>query len=183
MIPNETLSLIAGFIAMSFVVIAYFVKKKVLYLVYQSACIVFLILSYLFNAQYFAMIGMVIGLWRALTFFWLEHKERDASILWSYLFAGLTIASYFIVNFWILGDAKPLDILCLFASCAYAFIFRIRNLKVVRFTMLAPTVVSILYNILSGAALFVTISYSFELGANVVSIFKYHVIKPHKDRT
>jgi hypothetical protein len=31
--------------------------------------------------------------------------------------------------------------------------------------------------------LFVTLSYSFELGANVTSIFKYHVFKPHKDRT
>ena len=183
MIPNETLSLIAGFIAMSFVIIAYFVKKKVLYLVYQSACIVFLILSYLFNAQYFAMIGLTIGLFRALTFFWIEHRGRNASILWSYLFSGLTIASYFIVNLWILGDAKPLDILCLVASCMYAFIFRIRDLKIVRFTMLVPTVISIVFNICSGAALFVTLSYSFELGANVTSIFKYHVIKPHKDRT
>ena len=183
MIPNETLSLIAGFIAMSFVIVSYFVRKKSLYLVYQSACIVFLILSYLFNAQFFAMVGLAIGLWRALTFFYIENKGKDASIAWSYLFSALTIASYFIVNFWILGDAIPLDILCLLASCAYAFIFRIRNLKVVRFAMLAPTIISIAFNILSGAALFVTLSYTFELGANIASIFKYHIIKPHKDRT
>lgn len=177
MIPNETLSYIAGFAAMVFVMMAYFVKKKELYLLYQSLCIVGLVFSYLFNAQFFAMIGLFISLCRALTFFLIERKGKRASIALSFLFAGLTVASYFIVNFWILGDAQPLDILCLAAACMYAFIFRIRNLKIVRFTMLVPTVISIAFNAFSGAALFATLSYVFELGANVVSIFKYHIIK------
>jgi hypothetical protein len=177
MIPNETLSYIAGFVAMVFVILAYFVKKKEMYLVYQSLCIMGLVFSYLFNAQFFAMIGLFISLCRALTFFLIERKGKKASIALSFLFAGLTVASYFIVNFWILGDAQPLDILCLASACMYAFIFRIRDLKTVRFTMLVPTVISIAYNVFSGAALFVTLSYAFELVANVVSIFKYHIIK------
>ena len=177
MIPNETLSYIAGFAAMVFVMMAYFVKKKELYLLYQSLCITGLVVSYLFNAQFFAMIGLFISLCRTLTFFFIERDGKRAGIGWSFLFAGLTVASYFIVNFWILGDAQPLDILCLAAGCMYAFIFRIRNLKIVRFTMLVPTVISIAFNAFSGAALFATLSYVFELGANVVSIFKYHIIK------
>ncbi|MBQ8374041.1 MAG: hypothetical protein IJX98_00510 [Clostridia bacterium] len=87
----------------------------------------------------------------------------------------MTIASYFIVNFGILKTAKPLDILCLSALVMYAFIFRIRNLKIVRFTMLIPTVLSILFNVLINAAVFATLTYVFELSANVISIFKYHV--------
>lgn len=182
MIPNSSLSLLAGFISMIFVMIAYFVKRKTRYLVYQSACILFLVLSYLFNAQYFAMIGLFISLCRALTFFYLEHKGKQASIAWSYFFSALTVAAYCIINFLILTDAHPLDILCLLASCAYAFIFRIRDLKTVRFLMPVPTVLSILFNAFTGAALFVTLSYVFELTANVVSIYKYH-IRPNKKQT
>ena len=141
----------------------------------QALCIIFLIVSYFFNLQYFAMIGVTIGLCRTLTFFLFERKGKRAHILFSFLFSALTIASYFIVNLWILGEAQPLDILCLLALVGYAFIFRIRNLKIVRFTMIIPTLLSVLFNILTHAALFATLSYVFELGANVVSIFKYHV--------
>ena len=173
---NETLSLIAGFIAMAFVIISYFVRKKEYYLMGQLLCIVFLIISYFFNVQFFAMIGLFIGLCRTVTFFIYENKGKPAPILWSFVFSILTLASYFIVNYGIIKTAQPLDILCLLALCAYAFIFRIRNLKIVRFSMLIPTVLSILFNVLTHSAIFVTMSYSFELGANVVSIFKYHVL-------
>ena len=42
--------------------------------------------------------------------------------------------------------------------------------------MLIPTVLSVLFNLLTDAAFFTFLSYLFELGANVASIFKYHVI-------
>ena len=177
---SKVLSLIASFIALVFVVCSYFVRKKSMYLMFQSLCIIFLIVSYFFNLQFFAMIGVTIGLGRTLTFYLFERKGKRAHILFSFLFSALTIASYFIVNFWILGDAKPLDILCLLALVGYAFIFRIRNLKVVRFAMIIPTVLSILFNVLTHAALFATLTYSFELLANIVSIFKYHVFGKKK---
>ena len=43
--------------------------------------------------------------------------------------------------------------------------------------MVIPTVLSLLFNALSGAAIFATLTYVFELSANVISILKYHVIK------
>lgn len=172
---NKVLSLIAGFLAMAFVIIAYFVKKKNLYLLFQFLCIVSLIISYFFNVQFFAMIGLSVGLCRTLTFYIFENKGKVAPIYLSFLFSALTVASYFIVNFAILKTAQPLDVLCLIALCMYAFIFRIRNLKIVRFTMIIPTVLSILFNILTHAAIFATMSYVFELLATVTSIFKFHV--------
>ena len=172
---NKTLALIAGFFAMAFVVISYFVRKKSLYLLFQALCIVFLIISYFFSVQFFAMIGLAVGLFRSLTFFAFEKKEKNAPIYWSFIFSLLTLASYFIINFGILKTSQPLDILCLVSLCAYAFIFRIRNLKIVRFTMLFPTTLAILFNALTEAAIFVTLSYVFELSANIVSIFKFHV--------
>ena len=173
---NQTLALIASFIATAFVIMAYFVKKKAYYLLCELLCIVFLVISYFFTVQFFAMIGLAVGLFRTVTFFVYENKEKVAPIYWSFLFSGLTIASYFIVNLGILKTAQPLDILCVLALVMYAFIFRIRNLKIVRFTMLVPTVLSILFNLLTHAALFATLTYVFELCANVVSIFKYHVL-------
>ena len=172
---NPILALIARFLAMVMVAFSYFMKKKSLYLLFQALCIVFLILSYFFSLEFFAMIGLVIGLFRTLVFFAYEKYDQRAPLWLSFVLGGLTIASYFIVNLGILKTAKPLDLLCLAALVAYAFIFRVRNLKLVRFTMLAPTALSILYNILTSAPIFACFTYVFELGANVISIFKYHV--------
>lgn len=172
---NPTLSLIASFIAMCFVVMSYFVRKKEFYLLYQLLCIVFLIISYFFNLQFFAMVGLFIGGLRTLIFFIYEKLDKRAPIYIAYILAGLTIASYVIINVIIVKNSQPLDILCLLALVSYVFIFRIRNLKIVRFTILAPTILSILFNSLTGAALFATLTYVFELTANVISIFKYHV--------
>lgn len=179
---NKVLALIAGFFAMAFVIISYFVRKKSLYLFFQTLCILFLIVSYFFNVQFFAMIGLAVGLCRTITFFIFENKGKPAPIYWSFIFCALTLISYFFINFGLLKTAQPLDVLCLIALCLYAFIFRIRNLKIVRFTMLLPTALSILFNILTSAAIFVTLSYAFELGANVVSIFKYHVFFKMEDK-
>lgn len=172
---NSTFALIASFIAMAFVVVAYFVRKKSNYLLCQLLCVVFLIISYFFTVQFFAMIGLAIGLSRTLTFFIYESKGKKAPLICAFVFSGLTVLSYFIVNWGILKTAQPLDILCLASLILNAFIFRIRNLKIVRYTMLIPTVLSILFNLLTHAAIFATLTYVFELCANVVSIFKYHV--------
>ncbi|MBQ8284065.1 MAG: YgjV family protein [Clostridia bacterium] len=172
---NEVLALIVSFLAMTMVVISYFVKIKKYYLLFQSLCIVFLILSYLFTAEFFAMIGLSIGLVRSLVFYYYEKKGIEAPIYLSFLISFATIVSYFIVNLGILKTAKPVDILCIIPLVMYAFIFRIRNLKIVRFTMLVPTAISILYNTLANATVFVVLSYTFELTANVVSICKYHI--------
>ena len=178
---NPTLALIASFIAMAFVIAAYFFKKKSAYLLCQLLCVIFLVISYFFTVQFFAMIGLAIGLFRTLTFFIYENKEKRAPLIWSFIFSGLTIISYFVVNFWILKTAHWLDILCLLALVMYAFIFRIRNLKIVRFTMLIPTVCAILFNLLTHAAIFATLTYVFELCSNVTSILKYHVFN-QKDK-
>lgn len=177
---NQTLSLIASFIGMACVVNAYLVKKKELFLLFQSLCLVFLILSYFFDVNYFGMIGLGIGLARALTFFLYERQDKNAPIFWSFTFSILTVGSYLIVNLGILKSAQPLDILCMSALVMYAFIFRIRSLKIVRFTMLVPTVLSIIYNIVVGAAIFTTLTYVFEMCVNLVSICRYHILPAYR---
>ena len=178
---SPILAFIASFIGMAFVIAAYLVKKKSLYLACQSLCLVFLIISYFFEVNFFGMIGLGIGLARTLTFFAYEQKDKNASIFWSFLFAFLTSCNFF-VNMFILKTGQALDVLCLLALIAYAFIFRIRSLKMVRFTMLFPTVLSIVYNIAIGAAIFTTLTYVFELVVNCVSIVRYHILPYYKEK-
>lgn len=173
---NKILADITSYIAMALVVFSYFTRKKERFLLFQSLCIVFLIISYFFNVQFFAMVGLAVGLMRALVYFGYEKKGRLAPAYWPFLLSGLTLASYFIVNYGILETADPLDILCLVGLVCYAFIFRVRNLTLVRFLMLIPTLLSVLFNILTDAAPGASLTYIFELSANVVSILRYHVI-------
>ena len=175
------LAIIASFIGMAFVIAAYLVRKKSLYLACQSLCIVFLILAYFFEVNFFGMIGLGIGLTRTLTFFAYEQKDKNAPIYWSFVFAFLTLCNFY-VNMFILKTGQALDVLCLIALIMYAFIFRVRSLKIVRFTMLAPTVLSIVYNVFVGAAIFTTLSYTFELVVNCVSIARYHVIPYYMEK-
>jgi hypothetical protein len=178
---NQVLAWITSFVAMIFVVLAYFVKKKEHYLLFQLLCIIFLILSYFFSLEVFAMVGLSIGLCRSLIFFIYEKKDLKAPIEISFVLSALTIASYLIINIGIQKNAKIEDVFCMSGLVMYAFIFRIRDLKTVRYLMIIPTVLSVLYNLLIVAPPFTVLTYGFELGANVVSIFKYHVIPERKE--
>ena len=177
---NQILALIASFIAMSFAVCSYFVKKKEMFLLFQSLCIIFLITSYFFTVQFFAMVGLFIGLVRVMIYYIYEKRGKLAPLYISFLLVLATLISYYVVNYKILNDSDPFDILCLLALTAYAFVFRIRDLKLVRFLALIPTTLSLLFTLLTDAALFATLSYAFELCANGVSIIKYHVIGDRK---
>ena len=172
---DSELGLLLSFIAMIFVMISYFVKNKKMYLVFQALCIVFLALSYLVIGQFFTMVGLIIALIRALVFFCYERLDKPAPIWIAFVISLAIFIAYAILNLIVQKNASSLDIIVLIAGVMYAFIFRIRDLKIVRFTMLAPTFLSFLYNILIEAPIFLILSYGFEGLANIVSIFRYHV--------
>ena len=179
---NELLKYISSFIAMALVGSSYFFKKKSLYLLFQFLGIIFLILSYFFSLEFVAMIGLIVGLARTLTFFLYEEKGKNANIWWAVLFSALTIGAYFLGSH-LKGENKGYyDLLYVVGLCMYAFIFRIRDFRIVRFTCLVPTVLSIVYNVLILAPIFNVLSYLIELIANIVSIFTYYVIFSKKTR-
>ncbi len=177
----ETWSITVSFVAMLLIAMSYFFKNKSGFLLFQAMGMVFIMTSYLLDGEYFAMIGLGIGLARALVFFGYEKKDKKASVLWSVFFSVLTVAVYFIVNVGILKEAKWRDVVYLIGLVLYAFIFRIRDLELMRYTVTIPTALSILYNVLCRAAPFIIVSYVFELGANILSILKYHVFAKTKE--
>ena len=152
---------------------SYFFKRKSVYLSMQGSGIFLLMIAYLLEKQYFAMAGLAIGLIRSAVYLLYECKDKPAPLWWPILFTGAGIACYCIINLWVLDDIKPYDIIYLVGLVAYAFTFRERNLNLVRYLVLFPTALSILYNVLIDAAPFVWISYTFELCANILAIIKY----------
>lgn len=174
--PNETVALIVSFVAMSLIVSSYFFAKKVYFLLFQALGTVFLVLSYLFSGEYFAMIGLAVGLSRTVTYFLFERKEKDAPIGFVFLFGALTLAAYFTVNLGILKTAKPIDIFYVASLIAYAIVFRIKDVELMRYLVLVPTVLAVLYNILCSAPIFTTISYVFEVAAGVYAVIKFNIL-------
>lgn len=170
---NQTLSQVAGGATLALMVLSYFFKSKSTYLFLQTVGLLSMFFSYLFGAEYFAMITLTVSLSRTLTFYMYERKDKEAPIAFSFLFSFLTLCAYFTVNLGILNTAKPVDIIYLSAVVMYAFIFRIRNIKTVRYTVIVPHALAVLYNLLLGNMLFVAMSYAFELLADVYAIFKY----------
>ena len=167
-----TLSFIAGLIAMIFVVSSYFLKNKKLYLFSQGLGIVFLIISFFFISEFFATVGLVVGLLRCLVYFLYEEKGKTAPIFFALCFSVMTVAVYFIVNVAVLKTNKPADIINLAALIGYAFATRIPNFRLMRWVALIPNVLSLTYCVVIAATPFVITSYFFELSANVFSIWK-----------
>ena len=172
---------VVSLVAMLLVSSSYFHKKKSLYLVFQAMGIVFLMASYLLTKEYFAMIGLGIGLARVLTYFFYENKDQDVSLFWPILFSVLSVLAYAIVNLCILKTVKAADVLYLVGLIAYAFVFRVRNLTVMRYLSLIPTGLSILYNVWIATVPFVIVSYLFEFTATVVAIIKYRYFTKEKN--
>lgn len=173
---NPTLALCVSFLALCCVVISYFLKSKALYLVFQSVGIVFLVLTYFFSALFFPMISLFIGLFRVLIYFVYEQKQKTAPMWVALLLILATLTAYVVVNVILLKTARILDVLNVAAMVLYALIMRVRNLKFVRFAIIAPAFLSVLYNLLLGGQPFATALYLFEIAACVLAILRFYVL-------
>ncbi len=171
---SEILANATSFIAMVLIASGYFFNRKSLYLFFQSAGISFLVLSYFFSLEYFAMLGVSVALIRTLVFYAYERKQKNAPYVWSFAFCSVTVVLYIACLKINGGTFCRLDAVYLFALCGYAFVFRIRNVKTVRFLCLFPTAICVVYNTFIDAPVFSVLSYIFELSANVISIILYY---------
>lgn len=173
---EDVLAQIVSFFALAWIVVSYFVSKKN-YLLFQAFGMVCLILSYLLKGNYFAMVGVGLGLLRALVFYEYEKREKATPIILSFVFAALVVCAYFIVNVGIQKTGKYEDILYVISLAFYAFTFRIRDRKQLLYTTLIPTSLALIYNIVCYATIFVVFTYAFELLANILAVFKFHLDK------
>jgi len=159
---------------------SYFFKKKKIYLAMQGVGITLLMIAYLLQGHYFAMVGLAIGLLRSIVYLLYEWKNKKTPLWWAIAFTVVGVMCYGVINLWILKDTNYFDVIYLLGLAAYAFVFRIRNLVLMRYLVTLPIVLSILYNALAEVGIFVVISYSFELCANVAAIIKHHYFDKNK---
>ena len=178
---NENIATIFGAAAVILVVISYFANNQSKYLLFQALNMCALAISYLFSCEYFAMIGISVSMARTITFFLISQKGKNAPLILSFFFAFLNLLAYVIVNLLILKTTQPIAILYVIALVAYSFIFRIKSMKKVRFLMLFPLTLTIIFNLFSNATIFAAISYVIELIADVIAIIKNDLKKqkPH----
>ena len=64
---NDNIATLIGVIAVILVVISYFVHNQTHYLLFQALNMGSLAISYLFSAEYFAMIGISVSMTRTIT--------------------------------------------------------------------------------------------------------------------
>lgn len=176
-------SLIFGFCAMLLIGVSYFLTDKTKFLFFQMLGIVFLIASYLSDKAYFATVGMSVALVRCLVYFAYEKNNKVTPIWVAVVFSLLTILAYILVNMVLVSSAKPIDIVCLFSMLGYAIFFRIPDLKTMRYLAVLPISLAVVYNAFAGSAIFVVISYSFELFMSVLAIFKYQILNKKTEVT
>ncbi len=162
-----------GLIALGFIVVSYFVSKKS-YLLFQLTGIIFLIFSYLFVELYFATVGLTIGFFRSLICYLYERKDKKVPLVVPILISLATVLAFVVINIVILKDYSPYDAIYLAVLIMYCFSFTIRNVVVLHNVVLVPAILAVVYNVLAGATLFVIISCSFELLADIVAIVKYY---------
>lgn len=179
---NEFLATLFGFLAVVFIVTSYFVSTKSKYLLFQLLNMFSFVFSYLFCENYFAMIGLATSAARTLTFFIYEKKEITPPIWLAFLFSGMAVGSWALVNVVILESWSFVDILLIISLIFYNFIFKIRNMNVLRYAMIIPLTISILYNIFCWSTVFAVCSYSFELAADITSIIKEKIKSRKEER-
>ena len=171
----EVLSFITSTVALCLYSISYFFNTKRNYLILQLSGNVYLSLSYLFMGSYFTMVSVAIGIARGLLCYAYEKKDKKVPV---YVILGLslaTVSSYFIINFGIMSDSSPWDVLYLMSSCAYAVTFAMRNIRVMRYAVLVPNALAVAYNLLIKAPISSAISYGVEFVVTVVAIVKCEI--------
>ena len=174
------LSFAMSTIALALYSCSYFFNNKRNYLILQLTGNVFLSVSYLLIGSYFTMVAVMLGIGRGLICYIYEKKDRKVPVYWIVGLCMASILSYVIINTVILSQASTWDFLYLFASCMYAVTFAMRNIRVMRYTVLIPHASAVAYNLLIHAPISSAISYGIETIVTIAAIVRYEVLKSRK---
>ena len=173
---NSSFSIFFSFLALTMYSTSYFFKRKSTFLVFQGFGGLFLVFSYFFIARFFAMISLFIGLARTFSFYYYEKNDKRVPVWLVILICVAIFTNYFTVNLLIYRRFNILDIFLVVSFCMYAIVFSIRNLMLVRYLVIVPHVLTILYNLLTAAPIFTAISYFIELVISIVSICYFKIL-------
>lgn len=173
----DKLSFVMSTIALILYSVSYFFNNKRNFLILQLSGNVFLSVSYFIMGSYFTVISVLIGIARGLLCYIYEKKDKKVPV---YVVAGLcsaTVVSFIVINYVVLSQASPWDVLYLFASCMYSVTFAMRNIRVMRYVTLLPHTLAVAYNLLIKAPFTSAMSYAIELLVTVAAIIRFDFIR------
>lgn len=137
------LAQVFGGIALILLCISYFVKKRSVFFIFQTIADIFYALAFLIVGAYVGAFVTFISVFRLLFIFFSEGKELKGEFFFLTIFVILNIlisVSYY---------SSPYDFLPMLTSSIFTYSYAIKNMKVMRYVLLVPNSILIIYNILS----------------------------------
>ena len=170
---NYILSQISGYIALIFISISYFCRKKSKFMLFQIIADIFYAGSYLFVNLYVAGLITIVSTIRCIVFYFCEKKEykHTLSILPIFIVGYIIVA----IIFW----TELSDIVPLITATFYTFAYVLKNVQIIRYITLIPNTMLIIYNIIfrtySNAVLDIL-----ETFVVIASIITFHKIRKNE---
>jgi len=164
------LAQVFGGIALILVSIGYFLKSKFKFLIIQVIANFFYASAFFVVGAYTGALIVTISIFRCLYIFFAEKH----SFKYLYHFLSIFIALYIIST--ILLWSTPLDLMPLFTSIMFTIGYTIKNLQVMRYMLILPNAILVIYNILSTTYVSAILD-ALEVVVIIVAIIKFNLAK------
>ncbi len=160
-----------------FMIIAYSVKQKTLYIIFQIVCNLILIANYIYLSKMTAILTVSVATVRFFVYYLLVKKYNDIHWLMIVLFAVLAAV------LGIITANQPIDYLMVAAVVLYTICYKIRNLMYMKMALLVPLSLLLLYAILTVAYSGI-ICHGFEILLVLIqtTIFIIKTLKKNKNK-
>lgn len=140
---NFILAQVFGGIALILLCISYFVKKRSVFFIFQTIADIFYALAFLVVGAYVGAFVTFVAVFRTLFLYFSEGQELKGEFLFLTIFVVLNIlisVSYY---------SSPYDFLPILTSLIFTYSYAIKDMQIMRYVLLVPNSILILYNILS----------------------------------
>lgn len=161
------LAQIFGGVALILVCISYFLKSKPKFLIFQAVADIFYAGAFFVVDANVGAAITVISIFRCIYIYFADknHFKHTLSILPIFIILYL-IAT---IVFW----QGPLDIIPLITGSLFTLAFTIKNLQVMRYVLILPNILIIIYNSLSTTYISAVLD-SIEVFVLLIAIIQYH---------
>ncbi len=162
------LAQVTGGIALVLVVFSYYAKRKTTFFVLQIFSNIFYGLSFIFSHSLVAGINTLISIIRIIELYYFEKSGRETPayliIVYSCMYIAVGIAFY----------NSMYDIIPIITPIIFTVAMWMKNMQLIRYTMLLPQVALFIYAIICQAYTSALLNL-IELVAIIIAIFKYYI--------
>lgn len=162
------LAQIFGIIALILVAISYFINKKSTFLIFQVIADFFYALAYLVVDAWSAGVITLISLVRCIYLYIADKKNFKNNVPFLMIFVALFAVTT--IFFW----KTSFDFIPLITSTLFTFGYEIKNMQVMRYVLLIPNALLVIYNILITTYASAVLDFM-EIVAILAAIIKFYL--------